>query len=270
VRFPKLSNCRFWEERIIVTDMGLLNRLLCGDDSAPEPPALPKFGYELTYVRGKDAVRRALELRQEWAGVATPVIVGTQENFNHLTDLWGEEDFAAVTPQDYLDSATKLDLEKWFQDQRTEVAEDPEYLEHINKPSDWNTKGGAGEDFLVVREILSRKLHPWVLLATIPTPQPYETPAYLKFGGWNACPEASVHVAVWKKWQEEYGAKILCVSGDVIEATVVRPPIEKDACYKLAQDQFAYCTDIVDQGVGSIDALAATLYAGKSWYFWWD
>lgn len=178
--------------------MGLINRLFGGDDSAPQPPALPKFDYELMYVRGKDAVRRALELRQEWAGVATPLIIGTQDNFSDLTDLWGEEDFAAVTPQDYLDSATKLDLGKWFQDQRTEVAEDPEHLEHINKPSDWNTRTGAGEDFSVVREVLSRKLHPWVLLAKIPTPQPYETPAYLKFGGWNACPEASVHVAVWK------------------------------------------------------------------------
>ena len=250
--------------------MSLLNRVFGGDDSAPGPPAIPKFDYELMYVRGKDAVRNALELRRKWAGVATPVIVGTQENFSHLTDLWGEEDFAAVTPQDYLKSATKLDPGKWFQDQRAEFSEAPEYLKSISKPSDWTTKNSAEEDFLVVREVLSRKLHPWVLLVKNPTPQPYETPAYLKFGGWNACPEASVHVAVWKKWQEEYGAEILCISGDVIEATVAQPPLEKDACYTLARDQFAYCSDIVDQGVGSIDALAATLYAGKSWYFWWD
>jgi hypothetical protein len=274
----KLSNCSFAAERIIVADMGLFNRLFgkrqdqpgSGDDSVTQPPALPEFDYELMYVRGKDAVRRGLELRQEWAGVATPVIIGTQDNFSQLTDLWDEEEFAAITPQDYLDSATKLDLEKWFQDQRTEVAEDPEHLEHIDKPSDWNTKSGAGEDFAVVREVLSRKLHPWVLLAKIPTPQPYETPAYLKLGSWNACPDAPVHAAVWKKWQEEYGAKVLSVSGDIIEATVARPPLEKDTCYKLAQEQFLYCSDIVDQGVGSIDALAATLYGGKSWYFWWD
>src|SRR5689334_11872862 len=93
-------------ERVIVADMGLINRLFgkrqdqpgSGDDSAPQPPALPKFDYELMYVRGKDAVRRALELRQEGAGIGTPVIIGTQKNFSHLTDLWGEEEFAATTP----------------------------------------------------------------------------------------------------------------------------------------------------------------------------
>jgi hypothetical protein len=261
---------RAWPKRTIVARMGFLDQLLGGNDSVSQPPALPKFDYELMYVRGKDAVKRTLELREEWAGLATPVIVGTQADFSHLTDLWGEEEFAAVTPQDYLESAGRLDLDKWFADHSPEGEQDPEYLNHINKSSDWNTESGAGEEFSVVREVLSRKLHPWVLLGKIPTPHACQTPAYLKFGGWNECPEASVHVAAWRKWQDEYGAKILCVSGDIIEATVARPPVEKSECYKLAREQFVYCNDIVGQGVGSIDALAATLRDGKSWYFWWD
>jgi hypothetical protein len=151
-----------------------------------------------------------------------------------------------------------------------EGSDDQEYRECVNKPSDWNTESGSGEEFSVIREALSRKIYPWVLVAKVPTAQPYEVPAYLKFGGWNDCPQAPIHVALWKKWQQEYDARILCLSGDVIEATVAHPPRDKEACYKLAREQFAYCADIVDQGVGSIDALAAVLYGGKSWYFWWD
>ena len=134
----------------------------------------------------------------------------------------------------------------------------------------WNTTSGSGHEFYVVGEILSKKPHPSVILAKIPTPRAFEVPAYLKFGGWNSCPEPSAHVAVWRRWQESYGAEILCLSGDVIEATVARPPVNKEECYKLAREQFAYCEDIVTQGVQTIDALAAVLCGGKSWYFWWD
>jgi hypothetical protein len=253
--------------------MGLFDRFRSGDGSASEPPGppeLPRFDYELRYVRGSEAVEKALRLRAEWADTATPVIVGTQQNFSHLTNLWDEEEFAAVSPQDYLEAARKVDPAKWFAEHRPEAPDDPEYLEQTIKPSDWNTESGSGEEFSVVREVLSKRFYPWVLVAKVPTTQAYEVPAYLKFGGWNECPEAAVHVAVWKRWQEKYDAKILCVSGDIIEATVARPPLEKEACYELAREQYAYCVDIVDQGVGSIDALAAVLYGGKSWYFWWD
>jgi hypothetical protein len=38
----------------------------------------------------------------------------------------------------------------------------------------------------------------------------------------------------------------------------------------LAKEQYAYCADIVEQGVGTIEALAATLLNGHIWFFWWD
>ncbi len=31
-----------------------------------------------------------------------------------------------------------------------------------------------------------------------------------------------------------------------------------------------YCPDIVDQGVGTLDALATVLVSGSVWFFWWD
>jgi hypothetical protein len=224
--------------------------------------------YELSWVRGREAVEKAIALREEWRGSFTPVIIGTRGDFNHLTDIWKEEEFP--TPQEYLESARRFDFEKWSSDHGFENEVDPEFVESLRKPSAWNAFGGGEADFCVVREILSRKFHPWVLLAKIPTAQPYEVPAYLRLGGWNECPDAAAHVAHWQRWQNKYGAEILCVSGDVIEATVAHPPTEKEECYMLAQEQFYYCQDIVTQGVETIDALAATLRGGKSWYFWWD
>jgi hypothetical protein len=38
----------------------------------------------------------------------------------------------------------------------------------------------------------------------------------------------------------------------------------------VAREQYAYCPDIVDQGVGSIGELAAEHVCSPSWYFWWD
>jgi hypothetical protein len=38
----------------------------------------------------------------------------------------------------------------------------------------------------------------------------------------------------------------------------------------VAKEQYIYCADIVDQGVGDISTLAATLIGQNWWSFWWD
>jgi hypothetical protein len=55
-----------------------------------------------------------------------------------------------------------------------------------------------------------------------------------------------------------------------LELRVPRPPATREAAVALAIQQYAYCYDIVDQGAGSIDALAASLMNGSVWFFWWD
>ena len=51
---------------------------------------------------------------------------------------------------------------------------------------------------------------------------------------------------------------------------MARPPADRKAALALAGEQQAYCLDIVEQGVGSTAALAATLLEAPVWYFWWD
>jgi Domain of unknown function (DUF4253) len=57
---------------------------------------------------------------------------------------------------------------------------------------------------------------------------------------------------------------------DTIELGVAHPPTNREHAIALAYEQFAYCSDIVDHGGGTLDALAATLLNGSVWFFWWD
>ena len=60
------------------------------------------------------------------------------------------------------------------------------------------------------------------------------------------------------------------MSRDIIEMSVAHPPRTRESALIVAREQYVYCSDIVDQGVGTISNLAATLLNGRIWYFWWD
>ena len=92
----------------------------------------------------------------------------------------------------------------------------------------------------------------------------------MKWGGWNDCPSAEYHVAALKAWHDRYGAELVGLSGDVMNLHVTRRPGSREAALDLAREQYLYCADIVDQGVETLSALAATLMANSWWYFWWD
>jgi hypothetical protein len=109
-----------------------------------------------------------------------------------------------------------------------------------------------------------------ITLALVPTQRSWHIPAFLKFGDYNACPEPAVHAAVLRRWEDQYGAEIVCVGYQIMELAVAHPPDNSDAALALAYEHFAYCGDIVLQGVDTIDALAAILLNGKTWFFWWD
>ena len=53
--------------------------------------------------------------------------------------------------------------------------------------------------------------------------------------------------------------RLVAIAGDIVEFAVARPPTTKEAALRLAIEQYAYCYDIVDQGTGTIEVLAASL-----------
>ena len=110
--------------------------------------------------------------------------------------------------------------------------------------------------------------HP-MILAKIPTGKPWEIFAWLPFGGWNNNPSVLEHMAISKYWYEKYQAQPIIISGDTIEYRM-EEAVKKKAALELANEQYAYCQDIVDQGTYTIGKLADCLHRSRSWYFWWD
>lgn len=109
-----------------------------------------------------------------------------------------------------------------------------------------------------------------MLIALVPTPRGWEAPAYLRFGGFNGCPEPHQHVALLKDWAERYGAEAVALGGDFAEIRIQKPPRDREEALAIAKMHFFYCSDVVDQGYESLEVLAAHLLAEDVWHFWWD
>ena len=92
--------------------------------------------------------------------------------------------------------------------------------------------------------------------------------------GWDgACNYAitgAEHEAVLSHWRREHGAELLTLAFDVIELSVPEPPTDPATVAHVAEQQVAYCSDIVTQGVGTTTALAQQQVYSHLWYFWWD
>jgi len=109
-----------------------------------------------------------------------------------------------------------------------------------------------------------------VIIAKVPTKNPWELAAWLPMGGFNDCPTPAEQVAVYKYWQAKYGAVPAIATFDTWQMTLTTPPLTEEDAERLAKEQFAFCTDIVTQGTQTILALASMLKNSKAWYFWWD
>jgi len=78
------------------------------------------------------------------------------------------------------------------------------------------------------------------------------------------------HEAVLNHWRRQFGAELLTLGFDVIELAVPHPPTDRADVARIAEEQTAYCPDVVDQGVGTTTALAEQQVYSHTWYFWWD
>jgi hypothetical protein len=203
------------------------------------------------------AVRDAVGGRGWW-----PVVLGPKA---HLVRIGEDLEFnlEATPPRAVVGRGLALDTDAWF----AEHAPD-----HEPDECEWSgqIEPGPNENFTVARDVLSRAFFDHVTIALVPAAHPWEVPAYLGIGGWNDCPQPYEHVAILRRWHERYGAEIVGYTGDVVELHVARPVEDAAEARRLASEQYAYCGDIVDQGIGTVDALGASLVGSIVWYFWWD
>lgn len=99
----------------------------------------------------------------------------------------------------------------------------------------------------------------------------YEVPGLMSWQGavnWEL--DGADHVAILRRWLDLHGAQLVTLGFDVLELLVPRPPMDPMDAAMSAVEQYAYCPDAVEQGVGSLSTLAAAQVRSPSWYFWWD
>lgn len=227
------------------------------EEATPESISLP---FDFIITKGVDAVGLLTELRRNTE--ITPVIMGSPKELDLLIE---NLELSNDSVEAIINAAESIRFPDWFNER---VQSDQEYYQFPH--GDWPDEATPENELSAHCGVLTRKPLKQVVIGKIPTGVSWEVPAHLKLGGWNECPLPHEHVAIFKHWADEYGAKVACVTSDVIEFTVERPPATKEQALSLAEEQFVYCSDILFQGVETIENLASILMNSKVWYFWWD
>lgn len=245
------------------------------------------FPYEIELTAGEDALATWTRLRQQRRG--WPVVLGGAQDFANVAAQIADMAERGHRPERVLAAAAGLQFPDDMRARRaadlkrlakTLRAADPSAppmpsFERFDPPhGDWQAAAGAGLsvafEYVVEEGRARRRAHEPVYVAVLPTEDGAEAPAYLGFGGWNDCPHPHEHVAALRYWREKYGVELVGLSGDTLNLRAARRAGARAEALALAMEQYEYCTDIVEQGVASIEALAATLMAEDWWFFWWD
>lgn len=241
------------------------------------PITTPEGPVERVLVRGRSAVAAWEALRDAAPQTGCwPLINGNVEDPDFQQEM--QDVGTEHTVEGAIRYAGTIDPAEWLEKQKEELSgefdDDPEGRAHfdgvVSKRLTWPKRPPKPTAWHASLLSFKRGWFNQVAISLVPTSAACETPAWMRFGGWNACPEPGVHVAMMRYWQERYGAEPVCMTFDILEFRISRPPMTPEAARALALEQYVYCSDIVDQGVETVDALAMTLWQAPTWYFWWD
>lgn len=263
------------------------------------------FPFEVEKVSGRIAYRRWQELSRR--SDITPVILGDRDSLARIAQTLDEdsapEDLRTPETSEILKSAAMLsfpsDYRRFVEEQSQKsaafvqkvIADDPE-LEEEYRRSGWDPETAGelyqppegpwpewtGEDHEPSWERIAFITHdgregdPYneVFIALLPTTDATETPAHLRYGNWNAYPPADHHVAALRSFEERFGATLVALTSSVVVLDIARPVQSREEALALAREIYLYCPDSIEQGAGSLQALAASLLGAEQWWFWWD
>jgi len=107
-------------------------------------------------------------------------------------------------------------------------------------------------------------------IALVPAAYGWEAPSVLGWSGAvNYDIDESEHATVLRRWSGQWGLEVVGLSLDILSARIARPATTPEERLARAMEIYLYCPDAVDQGVGSIDALAAGTSL-PAIALWWD
>jgi hypothetical protein len=85
--------------------------------------------------------------------------------------------------------------------------------------------------------------------------------------GWNYNISPEMVIARVEKWDARYGLVLRGAGFDWFEAEFLRPP---QTMLEFAKEVYEFCPDVVDQGTGTVEALATEMKRDNTVYLWWD
>jgi Domain of unknown function (DUF4253) len=208
----------------------------------------PVFSFEFREVSGENALAAFEAAKTEDKG--RPILIGGGEHYR----------------QGIADSAQYRKSAK--ESLRLAAAKPDPYPFKVKPrlPKTWSPAGPFPDDghpFLVKEHLQGFK--PIITLAYIPAESAADLPAHLRLGGWNAVPEAHIMVALFRKWQRDYGAEIVAISLDAMDVRVTRKPATREEALVLAREHLKFCST-----GATIAEAAAALMETSWWHFYWD
>ncbi len=222
--------------------------------------------FDFALVRGSDAKGVLAEFKRERPDT-TPVLLGAPDEAALLFEFGQDRDESLEALAELADD---LDLDDWLDQRRKKVDSDsePDYPQPPRGP--WPDSVQRDDRLVASLDLQTGNYLDEVVVALLPTGDSSLASAFLNFGGWNDCPGTAIHTAMARRWRKSHGAVLATNTHDVLEFLIQRPIASKDDALEMAMTQYFYCSDIVEQGCGTIENLAAALMGARVWYFWWD
>ena len=101
--------------------------------------------------------------------------------------------------------------------------------------------------------------------------RPADTVATLGWQGWaNYGSDPGQMAAVFRSWEERFGAVLMGLGFDTLVFATARPPRNQAESIPIAAEHTAVCPDNIWQGAGTVREYAASLVHARAWTFWWD
>lgn len=245
------------------------------------PDSLENIKIEYEFLLKGSAPGRLYQLRTRRKSTGfLPVLLGTPAQAKRLFDEATDPSNREMSFSEILAEAKTISIPDWIASRQKRFLDQPD--EDLVFHS-WDTKPNMSykrprlesfpNHYLQINLCRTRNFSQGkedVIIAKFAMLDSWKLPALFRYGNWNECPSPAKHVALHQQWYEKYKAEIVAISSDTIEMMVGKPPRSKTRAIELASAQFAYCSDIVFQGVQRLDELASFVWLGKYWFFWWD
>src|SRR6267143_993922 len=216
----------------------------------------PELSMYIYFVPGQRAISSWRELRTNAPGLGYwPLVLGDDRTYEKTKKSFeASAKFAGKRPSP--PGATSA--HKFFEARAEDLGDE-------FPTGSWPVKPVPPHAFYLPSEFDKR-----TVIGLLPVSHSSQVLQIVNYGDWNACPPVHEHVAVHNYWNERYGAENVCLSSDILEIRANRRPANREEALALAREHYLYCKDIVEQGTGTIQELAAGLMASDAWFFWWD